>query len=168
MHAGIFPEFEYAVLEETEEFIISRDGRGITMRNRRDYGSMPEFLDYPVKTPADWERLKAERLCPETPGRIGEDWPAFRARLAQSGEAVQVGWFPYGVFGTPRDLLGAEELLVAFYTEPEMVRDMMEHLTTLWISLWATGRGRSADRPYPYLGRYVGPAGIADLPGHGA
>lgn len=136
MRSGIFPEYEYAVLEETDEFIISRDGRGITMRNRRDYGSMPEFLAYPVTTPADWERLKAERLCPETPGRIGEDWPAFRARMAQSGEAVQVGWFPFGIFGTPRDLLGAEELLVAFYTEPEMVRDMMEHLTTLWISLW--------------------------------
>ncbi len=136
MYQGIFPEFDRLVLEETDEFIISRDERGITRRNRRDYGSMPEFLGYPVTTPEDWERLKAERLCPSTPGRIGEDWQAFRTRIAQSGEAVQVGLYPYGVFGTPRDFLGAEELLIAFYTEPAMVRDMMEHLTTLWIALW--------------------------------
>ena len=57
-------------------------------------------------------------------------------RLRATGEVVQVGVFPYGVFGTPRDLLGVEELLVGFYTRPEMVRDMMEHLTTLWISIW--------------------------------
>jgi len=136
MRSGIFPEFEPAVLEETDDYIISRDGRGIVTRNRRDYGSMPEFLDYPVKTPEDWERLKAERLRIDEPGRLPQDWDAFRAKIAQTGEAVQVGWFPYGVFGTPRDLMGAEELLIAFYTEPEMIRDMMEHLTSLWIALW--------------------------------
>jgi hypothetical protein len=136
LHAGIFPAFEPEVLAESAEFIIARDGRGITTRNRRDGGSMPEFLDYPVKSRADWERLKAERLDPTTPGRLPEDWPAFRARLTQSGEAVQVGSFPFGIFGTPRDLMGVEELLVAFYDDPALIHDMMAHLTTLWLSLW--------------------------------
>ncbi len=49
---------------------------------------------------------------------------------------MRVGDYPFGVFGTPRDLLGAEELLVAFYDDPGMVRDMMDHLTTLWLHLW--------------------------------
>ena len=49
---------------------------------------------------------------------------------------MQVGCFPYGVFGTVRDLMGVEELLVSFYTQPEMLHDIMHHLTTLWISLW--------------------------------
>jgi len=136
MHPGIFPKFEPQVIEKNAEFVIARDERGITARNRRDGGSMPEFLDYPVKTPADWERLKRERLDPAAPGRTPEDWAAFRARLSRTGEAVQVGAFPWGVFGTPRDLLGAEELLVSFYSEPAMVRDMMEHLVTLWLALW--------------------------------
>jgi uroporphyrinogen decarboxylase len=97
---------------------------------------MPEFLDYPVKTPDDWERLKRERLRVDESGRVTENWDEFRARLRRTGEAVQVGWFPWGVFGTPRDFLGAEEFLISFYSEPEMVRDMMNHLTTLWISVW--------------------------------
>ena len=57
---------------------------------------MPEWLDYPVKTADDWERLKAERLCPADAGRTALDWDAFRARLKATGEAVQVGVFPYG------------------------------------------------------------------------
>ena len=137
LECGAFPHFEEKVIEKTADYVVSRDWRGITLRNRRDGGSMPEFLDYPVKTPADWHRLKEERLRLDDAGRrVTQEWPAFRQRLARTGEAVQVGWFPWGVFGTVRDLLGAEELLVGFYTEPEMVRDMMEHLTSLWLGLW--------------------------------
>ena len=136
MHAGIFPAFEWTLIRDEGDLIVFRNENGITMRGRKDGGSMPEFLDYPVKTCADWERLKAERLNPETPGRITQDWQAFRDQLRISGEAVQVGCFPFGVFGTPRDLLGVEELLVGFYEQPGIIRDMMDHLTSLWISLW--------------------------------
>jgi uroporphyrinogen-III decarboxylase len=136
VHYGIYPEFEPLTLEETPEFIVHRDGRGITMRDRRDGGSMPEWLDYPVKTEDDWERLKAERLRPDDAGRTALDWDAFRARLKETGEAVQVGVFPYGVFGTPRDLLGVEELLVSFYERSSLVKDMMQHLTSVWIAVW--------------------------------
>ncbi len=136
MEYGFFPQFDYVVLEETEETIVSRNGRGITARTMRGNDSMPEFLDYPVKCRADWEKVKAERLQPDTPGRIRQDWPAFRARLSATGEAVQVGVYPWGVFGTVRDLMGVEEMLVAFYDEPDMVHDMMDHLTALWLALW--------------------------------
>ncbi len=133
---GFWPQFEPLVLEETADEIVSRDGRGITMRNRRDGGSMPEFLDYPIKCRADWEQIKAERLQADTAGRIHEDWPAFRRKIAATGEAVQVGVFPWGVFGTVRDLIGVETMLVTFYDEPDWMRDMMEHLTTLWLAVW--------------------------------
>jgi len=133
---GITPAFPWMLLAEDAETITYRDERGITKRDRRDGGSMPEFIDYPIKTRDDWERFKAERLRLDTAGRLTEDWAAYRARLTQSGEAVQVGWFPYGIFGTPRDLLGVEELLVAYYDDPEMMHDMVDHLTTLWLALW--------------------------------
>lgn len=133
---GLLPPFPQETVREDDEFIVWRDPRGILRRDRRDFASMPEFLEYPVRSPADWARLKAERLDPARPGRVTQDWDAFRARIRKSGEAVQVGSFPYGVFGTPRDFLGDEELLVSFYTEPAMVRDMMEHMTALWLSVW--------------------------------
>ena len=135
LRPGIWPEFPSEVLAADAEFITSRNGQGITLRNRRDGGSMPEFLDYPVKTVADWEALKRDRLAPSA-DRIAEDWDAFRARIAASGETVQVGTFPYGVFGTLRDLLGVERLMVWFHDEPEAVHDMMDHLTGLWLAQW--------------------------------
>ncbi len=134
---GIFPRFEPTVIEDTEEHVITRDWRGITMRSRKDAGCMPEFMDYPVKTPADWDHLKSTRLrLDDADRRVVQDWDEFRARLKQTGEAVQVGSFPWGVFGTVRDLLGVEELLVGFYAQPAMIRDMMSHLTDLWLGLW--------------------------------
>ncbi|MHB9033546.1 MAG: uroporphyrinogen decarboxylase family protein, partial [Anaerolineae bacterium] len=105
-------------------------------RDRRDGLSMPEWLDYPVHTPDDWLKLKRERLDPAAPGRVTQDWDAFRAQVARTGEAVQVGVYPWGMFGSVRDLMGVERLLESFYDEPEMVYDIMEHLTTLWLSLY--------------------------------
>jgi uroporphyrinogen decarboxylase len=98
VHAGIFPEYAHIVLEENNDFRIVRDARGITLRERRDGGSMPEFLDYPVKGWGDWERLKAERLQLGTVGRLAVDWVSFRARLRETGEAVQVGTYPWHNF----------------------------------------------------------------------
>jgi uroporphyrinogen decarboxylase len=134
VNQGPLPEFESEVIEETDEFVISIDGRGIKVRNRRDYGSMPEFLEHPVKTPDDWQRYKEERLQ----GSIDDRLPDLDAKAADIAKAyddapVQVGNFPWGVFGTIRDLLGAEEVLYAFYDEPEMIHDMMDTLTTLWL-----------------------------------
>ena len=137
IESGPFPHFEAKTIADEGETVVSVDWRGITMRNRKDGCSMPEFIDYPVKSPEDWERLKRERYSLDAiDGRIAEDWNAFKARLNRTGEAVQVGSFPWGVFGTVRDLLGAEELLISFIAEPEMVKDMMLHLTRLWIALW--------------------------------
>ena len=128
---GPWPHFAYKILSEDDQFIVSVDWRGITMRNRRDHGSMPDWVAHPVKTPADWERYKAERLQLQLAERLGvwRDLPVVDA-------PVQVGTFPWGVFGTPRDLLGAEEFLYAFYDEPDMVRDMMETYVSLWLALY--------------------------------
>jgi uroporphyrinogen decarboxylase len=133
---GIWPEVERKVIEKTPEYEIVRNERGIVTRQISGSDSMPERLDYPVKSADDWDRLKKEHLDPNAPGRIPQDWDAFRARLQETGEAVQVGIFPWGVFGTPRDFLGVEELLMGFYEQPEVIRDMMDHLTTLWLSVY--------------------------------
>jgi uroporphyrinogen decarboxylase len=134
-HMGAFPGFEHKVLSETEEFVVSIDWRGITARNRRDGGSMPEFLAYPVRTPADWIRYKAERLQPRIEERL-PNLKQFAADIPSLDAPVQLGVFPFGVFGTARDMMGAEELLIAFYDQPDMVRDIMHTYTDLWLALY--------------------------------
>ena len=135
-YSGIFPFFEEKIFEETDEYTITQHADGIVRRQYKNTDNMPEFIAHPVKSRGDWERLKAERLRIDAPGRLIEDWAAFRARLAGTGEAVQVGSCPYGIFGSIRELMGAEQCLIGFYADAAMIRDMMEHLTTLWLALW--------------------------------
>lgn len=132
MQYGFFPAFEKVVIEQTSEYTIYRDERGITMKQQ--VGSMPDWIEHPIQSPADWERLRDRLRFADA--RITEDWDKFRARLTATGEAVQVGTFLWGVFGTVRDFLGNEEVLYAFYDHPEMVRDMMNTLTDLWLALY--------------------------------
>lgn len=136
LRSGPWPEYAKERLEETNDYFIYRNERGIVARQLKDTSAMPEWLDYPVKTRADWDRMKAERFAIGDAARMAENWPAFRERATRSGAAVQVGSYPWGVFGTVRDLLGVEAMLVAFYDDAEMVHDMMEHLTSVWIGIW--------------------------------
>ncbi len=133
---GMFPRFKQEILEESGDIVLVKDDCGITMRCMKDGSSMPEFLSYPVETPDDWDKLKREKFNISNGDRILENWDEFRGKIRETGEAVQVGQFPYGVFGAARDLVGVENLLTGFYDYPDMIRDMMNHLTDLWIGLW--------------------------------
>lgn len=132
---GPFPHFEARKLSEDAEFVVSTDWRGITMRNRRDGGSMPEWIGHPLKGPDDWKRYRDERLQPLIEQRLA-GLGAFLERVKGRDAPVQVGCFPWGPFGTARDLLGAEEILIGFYTEPDMIRDIMETCTSLWLAIY--------------------------------
>lgn len=133
---GIFPHFEEKVLAEDDTTVTRRTKFGVIKRDVRQGDSMAEWLDYPVHSPAEWEQLKAERLNPDQPGRVALDLAKWR-ELDRKGSALQAGLFPFGVFGTVRDLIGVEEMMVWFYDHPEVVRDMMNHLTTVWLSVYA-------------------------------
>ena len=131
---GPFPRFREKVIKEDKEFIFSRDYRGITARRRRDGMSMPEWIEHPVKSQDEWERYKSERLSGPVKDRLHA---LFSGMDFQEDEAIQAGVFPWGVFGTLRDLLGAERTLFAFYDQPEIVRDIIDTLVTLWLELYA-------------------------------
>lgn len=138
---GLEPAFAPETLRDDGEHVVYRDAKGVVARGRKDGMCMPEFLDYPVKSREDWERLKAERLKVGDPARVAVDWVAFRDAVARSGAAVQVGVYPYGAFGTPRDLLGVEALLICFYDDPALMKDMMRHLTEVWLSVYEAVAG---------------------------
>ena len=133
---GIFPSFQREIIEDMGDSYIERDERGILLRQRRDKGSIPGFLEHPVKEWDDWERMKKERFDPDNPARYHIDWDAFNAYLESTGTVAQLGSFPNGVFGMPRDLMGAEDLLAAFIERPDLVHDIMDYLTDFWIRIY--------------------------------
>jgi len=129
---GLRPAFERQVLGEDDRTLTVRESNGVVRRYRKDGATIPDYVACPVTDRPSWDKLKAERLTRD-PARLQQNWDEFRARLRQSGEAVQVGTFPYGVFGNAREMMGVENLLVAFYDDPALVKDLMWHNAELWV-----------------------------------
>ena len=91
--------------------------------------SMPQFLEYPVTSLEDWRALMP-RLNPDDPGRFAQDWNKVSAFYADRN--FPVGLTICGAFGHPRNLLGVEALCIAYYDQPALIHEMMEH----WVDFY--------------------------------
>jgi hypothetical protein len=136
VNLGYCPQFEYSILEDRGDKIIYRDIFGITQMSEKHKSAIPMYLDYPVKDRASWLELK-KRLDPDSPERFPADWKRIAGEYNSGDKAMQLGSYPYGLFGTLRDMMGVEKLLFSFYDEPELIHEIMDYLTDFWIELYA-------------------------------
>ena len=142
------PQFAEEVVSEDAETRTWVDRFGVRKRDRKDGGSMPEFLGYAVQCRADWERIRDERLQPEMLGRVPEDWQTWKSTLRDRTEPYYAGDLPIGFFGGPRELLGVERLSYWFYDEPALLAEIMDHLCDLWIAVYSQAL---ADAPIDFF-----------------
>ncbi len=134
---GPCPSYPRQVLAEDEDYITTTDSWGIVRRDYKHGESMSQFLRFPVRSRADWERYRAERLDPANPARLAGDWLGLCRQWAQHGWPLQLGNYPDAtVYGGLRWLLGDEECLYVFYDDPEFVREIMTHLTEIMVTVW--------------------------------
>ncbi len=109
------------VLEETEEYIVSRDDLGRTMKRVKTAASLPVPLDYPVQTMDDWLAIKPRYTW--DPRRRGADWHQAAEAHRAAGRVVTVS-IPGG-FDEPRQLMGEQGLCLACFDQPELLADML-------------------------------------------
>ncbi len=124
-HMGPYPAFEQRTLHETETEIIRIDDYGRTVREFKDHTSMPEWEDFPVKTPEDLERVLAERYdAGNLDARFTPAWEAQARDAATSGALVLIdgGCF----YWTLRSLAGVENASYLLYDAPELVEELFE------------------------------------------
>jgi len=125
------------VIEENDEWIIILDSWDIKRRILKTNESMSEFIKFPVSDRESWEKFKAERLQIDHPDRFKGDWLKQTKEWMNLGYPIQMGNFPdVTLFGGIRWMLGDEECLLAFYTQPDVVKDMMDHLTNLYLHVF--------------------------------
>jgi len=127
------PGFEPRVVEETEDAVVMVDHFGILQKQRRDQGSMPAFLSFPVAAREDWHAIR-NRFDPDAPGRLPAEWERICRESRDSGEPVFAGDLPVGFFGGPRQLLGLEHLLLLFYDDPALLVDILDTLCDFWVA----------------------------------
>ena len=133
----MLPRYERRVLAEDDETVTKLTDCGVVTREFKspDAMSIPEHIEYPVKTRADWEELK-KRFDPADPARFGDDWAGRCERWRRDAPVLlfKASRQP-SLFGFVRELLGPERALFAFHDDPELVHDMMEFNTEFLLQL---------------------------------
>jgi len=122
------PAFTEEILERRGDKTLLRGRDGITAErylNDVDESSIPHFLEFPVKTPADWEEMK-RRFRLDDPTREHSAREMDEARSAV-GDGRMITVFFSGFYGQLRNFMGTENLSYAFYDYPEMIHDMVSH-----------------------------------------
>lgn len=140
---GMHPPFEEKIIERRGNAVLMRDTTGIiALRYTSDVdeSSIPHFVEFPVKTPADWAEVR-ERLRPDDPWR-GPDEPSLAAARRKLPTAMVVLRLA-GFYGHLRNLMGMENLSLAFFEYPDMVHDMAD--------LWAENIARQVEALPPDL-----------------
>ena len=132
------PPFEEVTYYEDETIYEKQDSFGIRKRNYKDESSMPHWVGFPVKTREDWEQIKEERLTfkgIQERTYPGIDIEKHTEDVKSSNVPLMLNYYPIGYFGSLRYLLGDEELLKTYYDDPDLLKDMADHLTNLWLAI---------------------------------
>ena len=130
-----FRRFEEKVLEETAEHTIIQNVFGQKLIHRNTQGS-DLFLPYEpvVSTPEDWEKLKAHAEKELELYFSDEQIDAAYGHLKEGHDRgdYSIRLNIEGFFWVPRELMGDEEQMYAFYDEPEMLHDMAEYICKVY------------------------------------
>lgn len=116
-------------LDYTKKIIDNRhfiDEWGVT---RVSYDDYPNPIGYPIKTMADFEKFAVPD--PDAEHRFDK----IKDALNQVGDEIAVVARVKDVISQPRDLMGFEDFLMAFYLDPELIEALMkmcvEHSTKI-------------------------------------
>jgi uroporphyrinogen decarboxylase len=128
------PRFPEKVLEETDAYVVKTTEWGSTMKFWKDHGGTPEHIDFTVKDPSSWRKVRA-RMKPD---RDRIDWKGLKRdfhKWRKEGAWISgVFWFGFDV--THAYAVGTEQMLIAMATRPEWVRDMFNHYLDVAIALY--------------------------------
>ena len=121
INLGPFPAFPEEVLEETAEHIVLRDHRGTIRKRKKGITTLALPIRFPIQGWDDWQAYKHRiQFVPE---RLGEGWLEAYGALCDAGQPVRVGCI--GFYWFPRDLMGDEGLCLSYYTQPDLVHDIL-------------------------------------------
>jgi len=129
---GPIPREMPTILEETDRYIVVKDQAGTVQKvfqggmkqGQRPY-AMPMYLDWPVKTMKDWVKIKA-LYNPLNPCRYPKNWSEELFEHYETA-AHPIEIYVNGFYAFGRELMGTVPFCTAFYKEPELVHDMMNH-----------------------------------------
>ena len=113
---------EERILEDTPEHILAVDRMGRRVRLIKSAATLAHPLDYPVKGPEDWRRVKHHYEFSED--RFSAGWEAAGREHLAAGRVLTVS-IPGG-FDEPRMLMGEEGVCIAYYEQPDLIHEILD------------------------------------------
>ncbi len=129
----ISPQYPVKLIEETEQYTITTSAYGVTMKNWKHAGSVPEFLDFTIVDPDSWQIAKARMVASDD--RIPFDHLKQNyAQWRKDGRWISAHlWFGFDI--THSWTVGTERVLEALIEQPEWLEDMFSHFLTVNLQL---------------------------------
>jgi uroporphyrinogen decarboxylase len=128
------PRYPERMLEDTEDYSVATTSFGVTVRNWKKWGGVPEFLDFTVTGPDSWRAAKA-RMTPDR-DRIDWDWIKDNYKKWRDADAWISAGFWFGFDVTHSWFVGTERALTAMAEDPEWLVDIYNHMLDLDIALY--------------------------------
>lgn len=127
----LYPPFGEEILEETKEWVISRQYDGVIAKKWRYKSSIPQFIDFTFKSANDWDKYKW-RLQPD-PARIPKDLEEQIIRTRNSGAPISID--TGSMIGWIRDWMGVENLAYLVHDNREVIADIVDTIANLvvWV-----------------------------------
>ena len=118
---GPIHTFQETVIAEDEESYLGRDYLGRTVRMCKNTATIPLPMDYPVKDMDSWLKIKPMFVFEES--RVDED--QIQKAIAAQKEGTLILCEIPGGFDMARELMGEENLCIAYYEDPELIEDII-------------------------------------------
>ena len=119
------------VIEETDDYTITRGSNGATYKNWKNQTSTPECVDFLIKDRKIWEEYKPRLAMNKT--RF--DWITAKNTYEKARDKGRFLTFSCAAgYDYIQTMVGSERLLIAIASEPDWVKDMMKSITDLVIS----------------------------------
>ena len=132
---GMIPGFDYELIEETERYVIARNGAGIVTKALKEGTvggtrmSMDQYLEFPVTDRASFRELK-KRYDPASLTRYPLWWDTWVAGWRERDYPLcLLTNGSIGLYSRLRQWVGTENISYLFYDDPAFVEEMLEFNT---------------------------------------
>lgn len=130
IHSRCWPEFEPVIIEETDTYKIWIDELGTTRKDFKEIENpgfvTRSYLRFPVENRQDFLKMQPH-FNPDDKRRFSQSWPVAKSRYPQRDYPIE--WIIPGFFWLIRDWMGFYNTCLAFYDQPDLVREMVEFIT---------------------------------------
>jgi len=133
---GALPLRTIQVVKQTDHTITYRDGLGV-LRREQTAGTqtIPQFIDFPIRDRPTWEAFRDEFLNVNHPNRTIPEGE-LRARAEMSRASTNPVQTYFGSFiGWIRDWIGFENLAYLSMDDPDLIDEMVAHLSDMLLRL---------------------------------